>query len=133
MEVQSEGAKIFYQVQGSGPALVLLHPFPTNHSFWDSLAPGLSARYRVIIPDLRGHGASSAGDGVATTAQHAADIARICQAENVARAAFAGDSIGGYILFEFWREYRDRVAALVLCGTGAQDDTPETRAVQAHA
>jgi pimeloyl-ACP methyl ester carboxylesterase len=41
---------------------------------------------------------------------------------------FAGESIGGYILFEFWRRFRERVAALVLCNTKATADTEEARA-----
>jgi pimeloyl-ACP methyl ester carboxylesterase len=48
----------------------------------------------------------------------------------VGRAVFVGVSIGGYILFEFLRRYRNRVAALVLCDTKAQADTPEARAIR---
>ena len=40
----------------------------------------------------------------------------------------AGVSIGGYVLFEFWRRYRGRVAALALCNTKAPADSPEARA-----
>jgi pimeloyl-ACP methyl ester carboxylesterase len=61
-------------------------------------------------------------------AKHAADIARICDSEGVGRAVFAGVSIGGYILFEFWRRYRGRVAALVLANTKAPAETAESRA-----
>jgi len=61
-------------------------------------------------------------------AKHAADIARVLDAESVGRAVFIGVSIGGYVLFEFWRSFRGRVAALGLCNTKAQADTPEGRA-----
>jgi len=65
--------------------------------------------------------------------KHAADIARVLDHEEVRRAAFVGVSIGGYVLFEFWRKYRARVDALVLCNTKAQADTPEARAVRLQA
>ena len=63
-------------------------------------------------------------------AKHAADIAKICNQEDIGRAVFAGVSIGGYALFEFWRRYRGRVAGLILCNTKAQSDTPEGRAAR---
>jgi len=47
---------------------------------------------------------------------------------DVGRAPMIGVSIGGYVLFEFWRKYRSRVAALGLCNTKAPADTPEGRA-----
>lgn len=126
--ISGDDAELAYTVLGDGPPLVLLHPFPVNHEFWLPTAQALSSRYRLIIPDLRGHGESSAGDGPATMAKHAADIARICDVEDVGRAVFTGVSIGGYILFEFWRRYRGRVAALVLADTRAQAETADSRA-----
>jgi pimeloyl-ACP methyl ester carboxylesterase len=62
--------------------------------------------------------------------KHANDILRICEIESVGRAAFAGVSVGGYILFEFWRRYRDRVSALALCNTRPQEETWEGRAAR---
>jgi pimeloyl-ACP methyl ester carboxylesterase len=59
--------------------------------------------------------------------KHANDIARVLDDAEVGRAVFAGASIGGYILFEFWRRYRGRIAALALCCTRPQADTPEAR------
>jgi 3-oxoadipate enol-lactonase len=49
---------------------------------------------------------------------------------NVARAPLIGVSIGGYALFEFWRNHRGRVAALGLCNTKAPADAPEARAAR---
>jgi 3-oxoadipate enol-lactonase len=123
----SDDAEIFYEVLGRGPTVVLLHPFPTHHAFWLPAAEHLTSRYRVILPDLRGHGDSSPGEGPATMQKHADDLFRICRAESIDRAIFVGVSIGGYLLFEFWRRYRDRVAALGLCSTRAQADTTEAR------
>jgi 3-oxoadipate enol-lactonase len=126
-QITSGDADIFYEVLGSGPPVVLLHPFPANHELWKPAAQALVSHYRIILPDLRGHGDSGVGEGPATMDKHAADIARVLDNEQIGRAPFVGVSIGGYVLFEFWRRYRARVDALVLCNTKAQADTPEAR------
>jgi pimeloyl-ACP methyl ester carboxylesterase len=127
MRFMSDDAELYYEVMGDGPPVVLLHPFPANHSFMLPVADMLAARYRVILPDLRGHGDSTSGTGVATMEKHAADLLRLCEAEHIQRAVFVGVSIGGYILFEFWRRYRERVAALVFCNTKASLDSDQAR------
>lgn len=126
--IKSDDAEIVYWTLGDGPAVLLLHPFPANHEFWVPVAETLSTRYRVILPDLRGHGESKVGEGPATMQKHAADVARILDDADVGRAPFIGVSIGGYILFEFWRKHRSRVAALGLCNTKAPADNAEARA-----
>lgn len=128
MRVSSDDAAIFYEVMGDGPALVLLHPFPAHREIWVPVAETLAHRYRVLLPDLRGHGASSAGEGPATMQKHVRDVLRVCDDAGVGRAAFAGISIGGYILFELWRQARERIAALALCCTRAGADSEEGRA-----
>ena len=128
--LRSSDAQLFYEIIGSGPDVILLHPFPLNHNFWNGVVPHLSSRYRVILPDLRGHGDSELGEGEATMEKMAADLAKLCREEGIAKAYFAGVSIGGYVLFEFWRRYRDHVAALVLANTRAAAETPESRATR---
>jgi pimeloyl-ACP methyl ester carboxylesterase len=132
-QIKSGDAEIFYFVLGDGPPVILLHPFPVNHEFWLPIAQTLSARYRVILPDLRGHGDSGVGEGPATMAKHAADIARVMDDADVGRAPLIGVSIGGYALFEFWRRHRGRVAALGLCNTKAPADSAEARAARLQA
>jgi 3-oxoadipate enol-lactonase len=126
--VRSDDADIFYEIRGKGPPVVLLHPFPCHHEFWNPVAAALDTRYRVILPDLRGHGDSEIGEGPAFMQKHASDIARVLDAVGIGKAAFIGCSIGGYILFEFWRRFRERVTSLLLCDTRPQADTPEARA-----
>src|SRR5215469_6445151 len=126
--LRSDDAEIFYEIEGSGPPVVLLHPFPVHHEFWDPIMPTLASRYRILRPDLRGHGDSEVGDGPALISKHAADVARIMDAEQIGKAAFVGCSIGGYILFEFLRRYRVRISALTICDSRPQPDTAEGRA-----
>jgi len=126
--VKSSDAQIAYWTLGDGPPVVLLHPFPVHHEFWLPVTDALSARYRLILPDLRGHGASEVGEGPATMEKHAADLARIMDDADVGRPPLVGVSIGGYVLFEFWRRHRGRVSALGLFNTKAPADSAEARA-----
>jgi 3-oxoadipate enol-lactonase len=126
--VRSDDVEIFYEIRGSGPPVVLLHPFPCHHEFWNPVAEALDSRYRLILPDLRGHGDSEIGEGPALMQKHAGDVARVLDAVGVGKAAFVGCSIGGYILFEFWRRFRARVISLALCDTRPQSDTADGRA-----
>jgi pimeloyl-ACP methyl ester carboxylesterase len=127
-QLKSDDAEIAYRVLGEGPPVVLLHPFPANHEFWLPVAEALATRYRVILPDLRGHGDSGLGEGPATMEKHAADIARVMDDADAGRAPLVGVSIGGYVLFEFWRRHRGRVTALGFCNTKAPADSAEARA-----
>src|SRR5271157_1640796 len=127
---RSGDAQLFYETAGSGPDVVLLHPFPLNHRFWDPVADQLSARYRVLLPDLRAHGDSELGAGPTTMQKLADDLARLCREERIGKAIFVGVSIGGYLLFEFWRRYREQVGALVLANTRAGAETPESKATR---
>jgi 3-oxoadipate enol-lactonase len=126
--IQSSDAEIVYWTLGDGSPVILLHPFPANHEFWLPVAESLATRYRVVLPDLRGHGDSGVGEGPASMEKHAADIAHVMTDANIGRASLFGVSIGGYVLFEFWRKHRGRVAALGLCNTKAPADGPEARA-----
>ncbi len=129
-QVSSGDAQIAYETFGAGAAVILLHPFPTHHEFWIPAAQALLPRYTVIIPDLRGHGESSLGEGSATMEKHAADVARVMDDAGIGRAVVVGNSIGGYVAFELWRRHRERISAIALCNTRAQADTSEGRAAR---
>jgi 3-oxoadipate enol-lactonase len=65
--------------------------------------------------------------------KHAADLANVMDDADIGRAAQIGVSIGGYALFEFWRQHRGRVATLGLCNTKASADSTEARASRLQA
>jgi pimeloyl-ACP methyl ester carboxylesterase len=94
---------------------------------WRPVAEMLAERFRLVMPDLRGHGESELGSSTATMEKHAEDLRMVCVDARVERAIFAGVSIGGYILFEYWRRHRERVKALVLANTRASADTEDGR------
>jgi 3-oxoadipate enol-lactonase len=124
----SNDAQLSYTITGQGPDVVLLHPTPCDHRFWQVVVGSLSGRYRVILPDLRGHGQSEAGNGPITVAKLGADVERLLDVLGIQRALFAGCSIGGYTLYELWREAPSRIGALAFCCSKPQADTDVNRA-----
>jgi 3-oxoadipate enol-lactonase len=128
----SSGTPLFFITVGRGPDVVLLHPTPVDHRFWIPVADRLASRYRLIIPDLRGHGQSEAGPdsapGAITVETLAADAARLLDHLDIGKALFAGCSIGGYTLYEIWRSIPDRVQGLAFCCSRPQSDTDAMRA-----
>lgn len=128
MDYVSEGVKLFYSFAGEGPAVVLLHPTPCDHRFWLAAAESLAGKYRVILPDLRGHGQSEAGEGPITMEQLGADVVRLLDELKIQKALFAGCSIGGYTLYEIWRKAPARAQALAFCCAKPQADTEAGRA-----
>ena len=131
MFLERDGFQLFYTTLGNGPDVVLLHPTPTHHAFWLPVARLLADRYRLTLVDLRGHGQSIAVPGPIaapiTMQQLAEDVHAIVQALKIGRAAFAGCSIGSYVLYEYWRRFPEQVAALVLTCGKPQPDTEENR------
>jgi 3-oxoadipate enol-lactonase len=124
----SDDAELFYTITGQGPDVVLLHPTPCDHRFWNGVMGSLSGRYRVIVPDLRGHGQSETGSSPITMAKLGADMEKLLDVLGVQRALFAGCSIGGYTLFELWREVPSRISALAFCCSKPQADVEANRA-----
>lgn len=133
MIVRSDGVNLFYSTKGDGAPVVLLHPFPFNHRFWFPVAEQLASHYKLVLPDLRGLGSSGVGDDSITLVKHAEDLRRICDEERIGKATFVGVSIGGYVMFEFWRRFRERVNALALCNTRADAESEEGKKVRQEA
>jgi len=114
--------------RGDGPALLLVHGFPLNHTMWNAQIAAFAATHRVIAPDLRGFGKSVVTTGACTMRRHADDLAAILDELDVENVAFCGLSMGGYIAWQFVRNHSDRLTGLVLCDTRAGADTEVGRA-----
>ena len=118
---------------GSGPVLLFVHGFPLDHTMWQAQIDEFSKRYRVLAPDLRGFGQSTLGDGPVTMRRYADDLAELLDRLDVRdKIVCCGLSMGGYIAWQFWHKYADRLAALVLCDTRAVADTPQAKASRAE-
>ncbi|PSH05490.1 MAG: alpha/beta hydrolase [Acidobacteria bacterium] len=128
MILRIDDIDLFYEVRGEGPDVVMVHPYPCDHTYWLPMTEHLESRFRLVLPDLRGLGQSGAGAGDTTMEKLAGDLLRLCDELKIGRAVFVGCSVGGYVLFEFWRRCRERVKALVLMDTRAGVDTDEGRA-----
>lgn len=123
------GLELAFVDRGTGPAVLLVHGFPLDHTMWNAQIEALSQSYRVIAPDLRGFGASGVSQDTVTMRQMADDLAALLDAREVSgRVALCGLSMGGYIAFQFQRAYGNRLRALVLCDTRSMPDTPEAAA-----
>jgi 3-oxoadipate enol-lactonase len=121
------GIEVAYDDAGSGRPFVLLHGFPFNRSMWREQAAALSETCRVVTPDLRGLGETSAGTGPATMEEMAEDLSALLDELGVGRAIVGGLSMGGYVALAFLRAHVSRVGALVLADTRAQADTDDAR------
>jgi 3-oxoadipate enol-lactonase len=121
------GVTIAYRDEGSGPPLLLIHAFPLNGAMWGPQIAALSRTYRVIVPDLRGFGASPVAPGTTSLDQYADDMAALLDQRGLARqpVAVCGLSMGGYITFALLRRHRERVSALILADTRPQPDNEE--------
>ena len=122
-----------YVDRGGGPAVVLVHGFPLDHSMWNAQIDAIADRARVIAPDMRGFGQTPLGRVDETAGismeQYADDVAELLDALAVDEPiVLCGFSMGGYVAWQFVRKYGDRPRALVQCDTRAAADTDEARA-----
>src|SRR5262245_18723810 len=109
-----------------GHPLLLVHGFPLDHTIWQPQIDYFANHCRVIAPDLRGFGDSDVTSDVVTMEQMADDLHSLLDALEVREPViFCGLSMGGYIGWQFWRKYRRRVRAMILCDTRAVADTAE--------
>ncbi|MBH0199932.1 MAG: alpha/beta fold hydrolase [Nitrospira sp.] len=125
MQATVNGIALAYSDGGSGLPIVFLHAFPLNRTMWAAQEQALSSQFRVLTIDLRGHGESDAPLWRYTLDQAADDVRALLDHLSIQQAVFVGLSMGGYILFAFYRKYVDCVKGLVLADTRAQADTPE--------
>jgi 3-oxoadipate enol-lactonase len=116
-----------YEEAGAGVPVVLLHGFPFNRTLWREQVEVLRDSHRVVTPDLRGHGETTATDEPATMEEMAKDVAALLDELNVKRPVLGGLSMGGYVALAFCRLFPRRVRALVLADTRPQADTEEAK------
>jgi len=128
--VRVRDLEMAYDDVGAGPPVLLLHGYPFNRSLWREQAEALRANYRVITPDLRGHGQTTATAQPATMDEMARDVAALLDALNIKRTILGGLSMGGYVSLAFYHLFPLRVRGLVLADTRPTADTDEGRATR---
>jgi 3-oxoadipate enol-lactonase len=115
---------VFVRQVGTGRPLVLLHGLLVSGELFDPLVEAWSARHRLIVPDLRGHGRSAALPGPYSVGRLAADIVDLLDRLAVPRADVLGYSQGGTVAQQLARDHPDRVDRLVLACTYADNRQP---------
>ena len=120
--------RISYTIRGRGDVLVLLHGFTESREIWDSYAEALSEEFRVICPDLPGHGGSSSFSEVHTMEFMAEVTAGVLDHHGIDSCVIIGHSMGGYVALAFAEAYPDRVKGLGLFHSSAYADSPEVAA-----
>lgn len=105
---------LFVNQSGAGTSLLLIHGLMVSGAMYQPVLPPLAMHYRVIVPDLRGHGRSSALPGPYSVEQLARDLAQLLDDLQVDAAHVLGYSQGGAVAQQFAHDYPKRVRGLVL-------------------
>ena len=118
--IDRDGVRIYYEVAGSGPAILLTHGFAASSRMFAQTVPALATDHTVITWDMRGHGQTDYPDDPAqyTVPLVMGDMAALLDAAGADRAVILGHSVGGFLALEFNLAHPDRVDALVLEDTG---------------
>ena len=101
-----------------GEPLLLLHGYTDSSRTWSLLVPHLT-RYRLLIPEQRGHGATSAPECCYSQSQFAYDAKLFLDALKIKRAGVAGHSMGSMVAMAMAADYPDRVSRIALLGSTA--------------
>jgi pimeloyl-ACP methyl ester carboxylesterase len=111
-----KGVRMRYFVGGHGPPLLLVHGLGGAASNWIELAPLLVRRHRLLVPDLPGHGGSSALPAVSGLDPFADRVAGVAEREGMLPAPVVGHSLGGMIVLRLALRRPADVQAVVLAG-----------------
>jgi pimeloyl-ACP methyl ester carboxylesterase len=110
------GITMAYRIVGEGDPLVLLHGFTGTAAAWEPFLEEFSSHYRLIVPDLRGHGHSTNPSGRFTHSQSALDVFALLDRLGVDTFSAMGISTGGMTLLHMSTRRPERVEAMVLIG-----------------
>jgi len=108
------GFEMYFEDRGAGEPLLLLHGGMGIGDDWRHIFPHDPDGYRVIVPDLRGHGRSTAPDEAFTIRRCAGDVLSLMDHLDIRRAKAIGLSLGAKTLLHVSTMQPDRVDAMVL-------------------
>ena len=112
------GERIAYRDAGAGEALLLIHGMAGSSATWRAIIPELSKKYRVVAPDLLGHGESAKPRGDYSLGAFAAWLRDLLDELGISRATVIGQSLGGGVAMQFTYQHRDYCQRLVLISSG---------------
>jgi 3-oxoadipate enol-lactonase/4-carboxymuconolactone decarboxylase len=128
MIIDAGGLDVHVRIDGPPGAtpLILLHSLGTSSHVWDAQVGALARGFRLIRPDMRGHGLSAVPPGPYAMAQLAGDVLGVMDALGIAAAHVAGISIGGLIAQAVADAAPARVLSLALLDTAMAIPTEES-------
>lgn len=116
-----------YKDIGSGQVVVLLHGFLENNKMWNDLAKVLSQHYRLIIPDLYGHGKTPSISDKHTMKLQADGVVEVLDSLGISSASFVGHSMGGYTSLALAKAYPEKVERLCMFFSSSLPDSEEKK------
>ena len=124
------GHRHAFRMAGKGPVVVLIHGIGDSSDTWNTVIHGLAQRYRVIAPDLLGHGSSDKPRGDYSLGAYANGLRDLLSALGVERVTLVGHSLGGAVAAQFAYQFPERSERLVLVSSGGigRQVTPLLRA-----
>ena len=127
-QVQLTDGVLNYQLEGPEhlPVLVLSNSLGTDLHMWDTQVPALTAHFRVLRYDTRGHGGSLVTPGPYSIEQLGQDVVALLNALKIERAHFCGLSMGGLIGQWLGINAGERLNRLIVCNTAAKIGAPDT-------
>jgi pimeloyl-ACP methyl ester carboxylesterase len=124
-----DGVKLYYEVHGTGPPLLLTHGYSASSRMWAGQIEMLAKDFQVILWDLRGHGRSDYPAAMEAYSEAAAlaDMGALLDVVAAPSAVIGGLSLGGYLSLAFHRAHPERTRALLIIDTGPGYRSPEAR------
>ena len=122
---QVNGLKMYYEIQGTGEPLVLLHGAFGTAEGWAQVLPTLAKSHRVILVELQGHGRTGDIDRPLSFGQMAEDVAALLKQLKIQQTDVFGYSMGGSVAVALAIKHPELVRKLAILGTGtgASKDT----------
>jgi 3-oxoadipate enol-lactonase len=121
--------ELFHRDEGHGPPILLLHGLGGDHTVWNAVVPKLLPDHRVLLPDLRGHGKSTAPPGSAFGfSEFEADLEALLDKVGEPSVHIVGLSAGGFLGLQLAVDHPARARSLVVMGAAAHCDG-HTRAI----
>ena len=116
--LELHGERIAYRDAGAGEALLLIHGMAGSSATWRAVIPELAKKYRVVAPDLLGHGESTKPRGDYSLGAFAASLRDLLDELGISRATVVGQSLGGGVAMQFTYQHRDYCQRLALISSG---------------
>jgi pimeloyl-ACP methyl ester carboxylesterase len=124
----TDGIRLCYEVQGVGtPALVFVHGWSCDRSYWSRQLPYFAGRHKVVAIDLAGHGESGVGRQAWTMPAFGDDVVAVVEELGLESTVLIGHSMGGDVIVDAALQLPDRVAGLVWADVYRTLGEPGTR------